>query len=225
MSIAPITVDPVRPAAGVTVAPAAATSTSSDNDGDSEGISFKDVLDVINPLQHLPVIGTLYRHLTGDQIKPFPKAAGDLLYGGPLGFVGSIADTLFTKITGKDFGSTVFDTVKEAVAGDDDTKAVASNAAPAAPGDAAAPAADPIDTTATPVASNAPALPAPASVTAAALDTIAVPGQNALLSALAAHGVGSDVAQRTADAYRRAINVTPANDVLPAPTLRASIAE
>jgi hypothetical protein len=236
MSIAPITVDPVRqPAAAATAAASqAATPAPSNDDGDSGsetgGITFHDVLDAINPLQHLPVIGTLYRSLTGEQIKPFPKAAGDLLYGGPLGFVSSIADTVFEKVTGKDFGSTVLDTIKEAFTGDDDTKDVASNDAPAA-ADAAPPAAPvqvasaPIDTTATPVASNAPALPAPANVTAASLDTIVVPGQDALLSALSAHGIDPAIAQRAANAYARAVNVAPANDTLPAPTLRASIAE
>ena len=32
----------------------------------SDGFSFLDVLDIINPLQHLPVISTLYRQVTGD---------------------------------------------------------------------------------------------------------------------------------------------------------------
>ena len=34
--------------------------------------SFKDVLDTINPLQHIPIINTIYRELTGDQ----PGAVG-----------------------------------------------------------------------------------------------------------------------------------------------------
>ncbi|HWD26842.1 MAG TPA: hypothetical protein VG387_06735 [Rhizomicrobium sp.] len=236
MSIAPITVDPVRqPAAAATAAaqatlPAASPTASnddSDGGGDFGGISFHDVLDAINPLQHLPVIGTLYRDLTGEQIKPFPKAAGDLLYGGPLGFVGSIADTVFEKITGKDFGATVFDTIKEAFNGGGDVKDVASNDAPAAPADATPVrvASAPVDTTAAPVASDAPALPAPANVTAASLNTIVVPGQDALLSALSAHGIDPAIAQRAANAYARAVNVAPANDTLPAPALRASIAE
>jgi hypothetical protein len=200
MSIAPITVDPMRTPAAAAAAPSTAPAAASD-DSDAGGISFHDILDVVNPLQHLAIVGTLYRKLTGEQIKPFPRAAGDLLYGGPLGFVGSIADTLFEKLTGKDFGSTVFDTIKEAFAGSDDTKDVARNT-PAATG----------ATTAAPQR-------------AASLETIVVPGQDALLSALSAHGVGPDVAQRAADAYRRAVNVTPANDTLPGPTLRASIAQ
>ena len=74
---------------------------------DTGGFSFHDLLNIVNPLQHIPVISTIYRAVTGDVIKPFEKIAGDLLYGGPIGFVSSLADTIFEKITGKDFGDTV----------------------------------------------------------------------------------------------------------------------
>ena len=45
-------------------------------------MSFGDFLGVINPLQHLPIIGTLYRSLTGDTIQPaarttFPTIKGN----------------------------------------------------------------------------------------------------------------------------------------------------
>jgi hypothetical protein len=74
---------------------------------DTGGFSFHDLLNIVNPLQHLPVISTIYRAITGDTIKPFDKIAGDTLYGGVIGFVSSLADTIFEKITGKDFGDTV----------------------------------------------------------------------------------------------------------------------
>jgi hypothetical protein len=69
--------------------------------------AFHDLLDIVNPLQHLPVIGTLYRAMTGDQIGKFEKVAGDGLYGGLWGAVSSVADLAFEAITGKDFGDTV----------------------------------------------------------------------------------------------------------------------
>jgi hypothetical protein len=62
---------------------------------------------IVNPLQHLPVIGTLYRAITGDTIGTPEKIAGDTLYGGLWGAVASIADTAFQAVTGKDFGDTV----------------------------------------------------------------------------------------------------------------------
>jgi hypothetical protein len=69
--------------------------------------SFHDFLSIINPLQHLPVIGTIYRAVTGDEIKTPEKIAGDTLYGGPLGGLSSVADALYTQKTGKSFGDTV----------------------------------------------------------------------------------------------------------------------
>ena len=73
----------------------------------SLGTAFHDLLDIVNPLQHLPVIGTLYRAITGDHIGKFEKVAGDGLYGGLWGAVSSVADLAFEAVTGKDFGDTV----------------------------------------------------------------------------------------------------------------------
>ena len=108
-------------------APAAATAP-------DEGFSFDDLIDIVNPLQHISVVSTLYRAITGDTIKTFPKIAGDTLYGGIEGFASSMADLIFTKITGKSFGDTalamaedVFSPSKPAQTG------VADASAPAAP--------------------------------------------------------------------------------------------
>ncbi len=38
--------------------------------------TFDDFIDVINPLQHLPIVSTLYRALTGDEISPQARAVG-----------------------------------------------------------------------------------------------------------------------------------------------------
>jgi hypothetical protein len=69
--------------------------------------SFHNLLGIINPLQHLPVVGTLYRAITGDKIGTPEKIAGDALYGGLWGAVSSVADTVFEAATGKNFGDTV----------------------------------------------------------------------------------------------------------------------
>ena len=50
-----------------------------------DGFTFFDFLDIINPLQHIPVISTIYRSITGDQIDPGSRIAGASLFGGPLG--------------------------------------------------------------------------------------------------------------------------------------------
>ena len=53
-----------------------------------DGFTFSDFIDIINPLQHLPIISGIHRRLTGDTIDEAPKMLGDVLFGGPLGFLG-----------------------------------------------------------------------------------------------------------------------------------------
>ena len=62
---------------------------------------------MINPLQHLPVVGTIYRAITGEHIGPIEKIAGDTLYGGLWGAVTAIADVAFEAVTGKSVEDTV----------------------------------------------------------------------------------------------------------------------
>ena len=66
------------------------------------GPSFKDALDTINPLQQIPVVGSLYRSASGDTISPAAKIAGGALFGGPIGAALAAADSLLGMITGKD---------------------------------------------------------------------------------------------------------------------------
>lgn len=56
-----------------------------------DGFSFGDILDIINPLQHIPVISSIYRKISGDVIAPSMQIAGDALFGGPIGAAISIA--------------------------------------------------------------------------------------------------------------------------------------
>ena len=90
---------------------------------------FDDLLDIVNPLQHIPVISTIYRHLTGDKIDTVSKLAGDTLYGGVTGLLCSLGDSLFQEVTGKSVGDTVY----AALISDqsDQTTAVASADTPA----------------------------------------------------------------------------------------------
>ena len=67
-----------------------------------DGISFFDFLDILNPLQHIPIISTVYRNITGDEIDPASKIAGSALYGGPLGAIASVIDVMVEFQTGKD---------------------------------------------------------------------------------------------------------------------------
>lgn len=67
--------------------------------------SVGDFLDLINPLQHIPVVSTIYRAVTGDAIGTGAQLAGSALFGGPLGLVASLADMILTQETGKDMGA------------------------------------------------------------------------------------------------------------------------
>ena len=69
-----------------------------------DGLTFWDFLDIVNPLQHIPVISTLYRSITGDEINPAAKIAGGTLYGGPIGAISSLIDVAVEFGTGQDIG-------------------------------------------------------------------------------------------------------------------------
>lgn len=67
-------------------------------------IGFADFLDVINPLQHIPLVSSLYRAITGDEISPPAQILGGALFGGPVGFVGSIASVIAEEASGQSVG-------------------------------------------------------------------------------------------------------------------------
>ena len=68
--------------------------------------SFGDLLDIINPLQHIPVIGSIYRSVTGDEISGPARIMGGMLYGGPVGLVAALVGTIAEQEAGQDLGST-----------------------------------------------------------------------------------------------------------------------
>src|SRR5258708_10637690 len=73
--------------------------------GDS--FSFRDLIDIVNPLQHLPVVSTLYRWITGDTIGALPRIIGDGIYGGPIGLVAGLFNAAVKQESGKDTGDQV----------------------------------------------------------------------------------------------------------------------
>lgn len=77
--------------------------------GSTDSFSFSDVLDLINPLQHIPLISSIYREVTNENINPVSRVAGDILYGGVFGLAtaaisgaGAAADSVMEAETGKD---------------------------------------------------------------------------------------------------------------------------
>ncbi len=196
-----------------------AQTTASTSSGDGKSF-FRHVLDVINPLQHLPIVGTVYRAITGEKIGDVEKVAGDTLYGGPVGLVSSLADVAFEKITGKDFGSTVMGLFGIG----DDTKpatTVAANAMKPLPSRTTA-AMGPVPFASTPMATSAPALltatptktatpsKADAQTVAAQLTQSGDKNTQALMAAMSQNGVDSDLGMRALFAYQKSIGLAPA---------------
>jgi hypothetical protein len=87
-----------------------------------DGLTFGDVLDVVNPLQHIPVVSTVYREVTDDEISNLPRLLGSGLFGGLFSLAGAAVNVVVREFTGKDIGEHVVDLVtpdEEPVAFDD----------------------------------------------------------------------------------------------------------
>ncbi|CAO3440334.1 hypothetical protein [Azospirillum endophyticum] len=67
---------------------------------DKMSVGFDDLLDVVNPLQQLPVVSSVYREATGEDISIPARLAGGFLFGGLPGLIGSAAMVAFEEITG-----------------------------------------------------------------------------------------------------------------------------
>ncbi|QCO06591.1 hypothetical protein [Azospirillum argentinense] len=93
-------------------------------------LGFGDLLDAVNPLQHLPGVSQVYRHATGDEIGLPARLAGGFLFGGPIGLLGSAAMAAFEAVTGDD---PLGHLVALAEGGSDETKAPAKDAPSNAP--------------------------------------------------------------------------------------------
>ena len=71
-------------------------------------------LDMINPLQHVPVVSSVYRAITGDEASIVARTAGGAMYGGGvLGALGGLAGS-------------VVDSAAEAILGDSPVHAMAT---------------------------------------------------------------------------------------------------
>jgi len=101
--------------------------------------SFHDLLDAINPLQHIPIVSTIYRAVTGDTLGNASRVVGDGIYGGVIGVIAGLVDVSVIENTGKDIGGNIMSMLG---LDDDATKTASDEAAP--------------ETTASPTSSNIP---------------------------------------------------------------------
>jgi len=86
------------------LAPSGSQSVRSDG---KEPFAFKDIIDIVNPLHHVPVVNMVYRGLTGDEIKPASQIVGGGLYGGPIGAVSGTLSAVSQIKTGQDIAANV----------------------------------------------------------------------------------------------------------------------
>jgi hypothetical protein len=125
--------------------------------------SFRDLIDTINPLQHIPVVSTLYRAITGDNgIGNIPRMVGDMLFGGPIGLFTSVIGIAVKEETGRDIGEHAVALIYDPASSN--TAVAGAEAAPAAPADALATAST--EAPSVPVAPGAEPTPAAAAVAA-----------------------------------------------------------
>jgi hypothetical protein len=114
----------VSAAAATAAPPAAAPSAWKD----PRGFGFRDILDIVNPLQHVPIISSIYRWITGDRPGEAARIAGDALYGGPIGVAVGVVGAALEDSKGRDVGEQVL----AAVFGSDATPTRIAAAAPTA---------------------------------------------------------------------------------------------
>ncbi len=74
----------------------------------SASFEFGDFLDIVNPLQHIPIVATIYRNLTDDRIGMAPRVIGGALWGRVTGLVTGVINSLVEWFTGKDIGDHIY---------------------------------------------------------------------------------------------------------------------
>jgi hypothetical protein len=64
-------------------------------------VTFGEFLAALNPLHHIPVVGWIYRQVTGETIQPVFRVLGGLLTGGPIGAIASAVGALAEQLLGE----------------------------------------------------------------------------------------------------------------------------
>lgn len=104
---------------------------------EDDSFGFLDIVDMVNPLQHIPIVSTIYRSLTGDTIKPAARVVGGAAFGGPLGAASGLVNALVQMGTGKDVADNMVASIEKdfgsSPSSNDTTLAVANLRTPRQP--------------------------------------------------------------------------------------------
>lgn len=91
------------------IEPAAAEQTGNPDDE----FGFEDLIDIVNPLHHIPLVNIAYQSLTGDTIKPAGRILGGAVFGGFAGAAAGIANVIVEEETGKDMAGNVVAMIRD----------------------------------------------------------------------------------------------------------------
>ena len=111
-----------------------------------DGPSFRDVLDTINPLNHIPIVSDIFASATGHEPSTASKLAGGAIFGGPIGLVASLTGVIFEDVNGKTPGNAVYAALTGS-SSDTDTMVASNDAKPSAQMAKVDTAVEPVDAT------------------------------------------------------------------------------
>jgi hypothetical protein len=97
---------------------------------EKEQFGFGDFVDIINPLQHIPIVATIYRNMSGDKIGLAPRVIGGAIWGRIGGFVSGIVNAIVDWFTGKDIGDHIYSALFGTPENSGAARAVAQSANP-----------------------------------------------------------------------------------------------
>ena len=85
-----------------------------DHGADSDdAFGFEDLVDIVNPLHHIPLVNIVYQNLSGDTIKPAGRIIGGAVFGGFVGAAAGIANVIVEEETGKDMAGNVVAMIRD----------------------------------------------------------------------------------------------------------------
>ena len=73
-----------------------------------EEFGFGDLIDMVNPLHHIPLVSSVYRTVTGDEIKPIGRIIGGGVFGGPVGMANGLVNVIAEEETGSDLAGNAY---------------------------------------------------------------------------------------------------------------------
>lgn len=73
----------------------------------ADEFTFGDLVDIVNPLHHIPLVNVVYESITGDTIKPAGRIVGGAVFGGFVGAAAGIANVIVEEETGKDVSGNI----------------------------------------------------------------------------------------------------------------------